>query len=270
MARAMDRDPDNPGMPLWLSQARRAAEQVDPSGVDEFGRRRSWLSSVSQQLGAHAGLPISRAREFARLYKFVADNYPAALNLEQFNANFAAVTQLAQIHGLSKERADVLAPDVFSGKLKAVHLRPLVDELLGQAGQSANTRRMLAKRRGSDFVRHVIDQVKENPDALGIGPIEEVFTPPYNARFVPELAVRQGERWIAVEINIGGETASPYDIGRYLARLAQLEQKYDQAILVLPKGCEDIAEMARRFQREWIDRDVHVVLMPEPGPQGTL
>lgn len=73
-----------------------------------------------------------------------------------------------------------------------------------------------------------------------------------------------------VEINIGGETASPYDVGRYLARLAQLEQKYDQAILVLPKGCEVIAEMARRFQREWIDRDVHVVLMPEPGPQGTL
>lgn len=270
MARAMDRDPDNPGMPLWLGQARRAAEQVDPSGVNELGRRRTWVSSVSQKLEAQTGLPVSRAREYVRLYKFLADNYPAALNLEQFNANFVAITQLAQIHGLSKERADALAPDVFSGDLKARHLRPLVDELLGETGQSANTRRMLAKRRGSDFVRHVIDQVKGNPEVLGIGPVDEVFTTPYNVRFVPELSVRQGERWIAVEINIGGETASPYDVGRYLARLAQLEQKYDQAILVLPKGCEDIAEMARRFQREWIDRDVHVVLMPEPGPQGTL
>jgi len=270
MARAMDRDPDNPGMPLWLSQARRAAEGVDPGGGYQYGRRRSWVSSVSQQLEAQTGLPVTRAREYVRLYKFLADNYPAALNRAQFNANFVAVTQLAQIHGLSKERADALAQDVFSGELKAVHLRPILDELLGETGQSTNARRMLAKRRGSDFVRHVIDQVKENPDVLGIGPVDEIFTPPYNARLVPELAVRQGERWIAVEINIGGETASPYDIGRYLARLAQLEQKYDQAILVLPKGCEDIAEMARRFQREWIDRDVHVVLMPEPGPQGTL
>lgn len=270
MARAMDRDPDNPGMPLWLSQARRAAEGVAPDGRDHYRSGRSWFLRVSQQLGAQTGVPVSRAREYVRLYRFLAENYPAALNREQFNANFVAVTQLAQIHGLSKERADVLAEDVFSGELKAVHLRPILDGLLGETEQSTSARRMLAKRRGSDFVRYVIDRVKENPDVLGIGIVDEIFTPPYNARFVPELAVRQGERWIAVEINIGGETASPYDIGRYLARLAQLEQKYDQAILVLPKGCEDIAEMARRFQREWIDRDVHVVLIPEPGSQGAL
>lgn len=54
---------------------------------------------------------------------------------------------------------------------------------------------------------------------------------------------------------------SPHQVGQYVARLAQLEQKYCRAILVLPCDREDIAEMVRRFQYEWIGREAEVVLM---------
>lgn len=270
MARPMDRDPANPAMPLWLSQARRAAELAGRRAQDASGQKIRLIHRAAPQIEAETGLPLSRARDYMRLYDFLVDNYPAALSHEPFDASFPAVTHLLQIHRLSKDRADALAPEVFAGKLKAVHLRAVVDELLGNTSDFSSARRMLAKRRGADFVRHVINRVKADPDVLAIGAIDEIVTPPSNARFVPELVVRQGERWVAVEINIGGETASPYDVGRYLARLAQLEQKYDKAILVLPRGSDDMAEMARRFQREWIDRDVHVVLIEEPESQGAV
>lgn len=268
MARSMDRDPDNPGMALWLSQARRVVESVDPEELEPSTRRRHRTSDKVVQLEKETGLPVSRIREYVRLYRFLADNFPNALHAKRFDANFAAVTLLAQLHNLSRRRALELADDVFWGEIKAAELRSIVDELIAEITPSPGTRRMLAKRRGADFTRHVVERVMADPDLLGIGPIDEVVTPPARARFAPALLVRQGERWIAVDVQLGGDTASPYDVGRYLARLAQLEQKYDDAILVLPRDNEAMAEMARRFQREWIDRDVHVVLIEEPGYQG--
>ena len=269
MARSIDRDPDNPRMALWLSQARRVVESVDPKELEPVvGRRGHRPSDKAEQLAMETGLPISRIREYVRLYKFLVDHFPNVEYRQTFDANFAAVTLLAQLCKLSRPRALELAEGVFYGEIKAADLRPIVDELVAESTASPGTRRMLAKRRGADFVRHVVERVQANPDVLGIGPIDEIVTPPARARFAPALLVRQGERWTAVDVQLGGDTASPYDVGRYLARLAQLEQKYNDAILVLPRDNEEMSEMARRFQREWIDRDVHIVLIEEPGPLG--
>ena len=268
MARSIDRDPDNPRIALWLSQARRVVESVDPKELQPVGRRGHRISDKAAQLEMETRLPISRIREYVRLYQFLLDNFPDVRYLDRFDANFAAVTLLVQLFNLSRPRALELADEVFHGEIKAADLRPIVDELIAEITPSPGMRRMLAKRRGADFVRHVVERVMADPDVLGIGPVDEIVTPPARARFAPALLVRQGERWTAVDVQLGGDTASPYDVGRYLARLAQLEQKYNDAILVLPRDNEEMAEMARRFQREWIDRDVHVVLIEEPGPLG--
>lgn len=99
------------------------------------------------------------------------------------------------------------------------------------------------------------------PELLGVGAIDEVREFGVNDRFEPMLAMRQGQHWIAVEISAASAYLSPHKVGHYLARLAQLEQKYDRAILVLPDDRGDIAEMVQRFQYEWIGREPDVVLI---------
>lgn len=256
MARPIDRDPSDPSVPLWLSLGRRTAEIADAAA--KVGES---INAMAEQIHAATKLPLHRAREYERAYRFLALHYSHYVDAKKVDANFVAVSQLLTLHRIDGDRAKELAPSVLSGEMKAGALRAAIDELSPVEIAHLGTRTREAKRRVADFAADAYVRLIGKPDLLGIGPVEEIREFRTGPRFAPDLAVRQGQRWIAVEIVAASASMSPHQVGRYLARLAQLEQKFDRAILVLPHDRGDIAEMLRRFQEEWIGREAEVVLL---------
>ena len=262
MARPIDRDPSDPSVPLWLSQGRRTAE------IAEEGARAGLSSNaVAEQIQVAVQLPAHRAREHERAFRFLMAHYPAYVAEKKVDANFVAVSQLHSLYRLDRAKAAELAPGVLSGEIKAAALRGVIDSVLASQGTGDRTRVFESKRRVADFVSDATERLIANPALLGIGPVDEVREFRVGPRFAPDLAMRQGQRWIAVEISTASASMPPHQVGRYLGRLAQLEQKYDRAILVLPHDRGDIAEMVRRFQDEWIGREAEVVLLERSAEQ---
>ncbi|MDI3491348.1 MAG: hypothetical protein PWP11_2625 [Thauera sp.] len=262
MARPIDRDPTDPSVPLWLSQGRRTAEIADEGA-------RAGLSSnaVAEQIQVVVQLPAHRAREHERAFRFLMAHYPDYVAEKKVDANYVAVSQLHALHRLDSAKAAEVAPGVLSGEIKALALRGVIDSVLASKGTGDQTRGLESKRRVADFVSDATERLMANPALLGIGPVDEVREFRTGPRFAPDLGMRQGRRWIAVEISTASASMPPHQVGRYLARLAQLEQKYDRAILVLPHDRGDIAEMVRRFQEEWIGREAEVVLLERSAQQ---
>lgn len=262
MARPIDRDPLDPAVPLWLSQGRRTAE------ITEEGSRAGLSSNaVAEKIQVAIQLPAHRAREYERAFGFLMTHYPDYVAEKKVDANFVAVSQLHALHRLDSAKAEELAPAVLRGEIKALGLRSVIDSALASQGAGDRSRALESKRRVADFVSDATERLMANPALLGIGPVDEVQEFRVGPRFAPDLAMRQGQRWIAVEISTASASMPPHQVGRYLGRLAQLEQKYDRAILVLPHDRGDIADMVRRFQDDWIGREAEVVLLERSAEQ---
>lgn len=256
MARPIDRDPDDPSVPLWLSQGRRTAEITD-----QGANAGESSNVVAERIRSATKLPAHRAREYERAFRFLATLYPDNVAEKKVEANFVAVSQLSILHRLDRARALELGPGVMKGDIKAGDLRHAIDEILAARGAVGGDRVLNARRGHADYRSAARAMLIAQPELLGVGAIDEVREFGVNDRFEPMLAMRQGQHWIAVEVSAASAYLSPHKVGHYLARLAQLEQKYDRAILVLPDDRGDIAEMVKRFQYEWIGREPDVVLI---------
>lgn len=256
MARPMDRDPDDQSVPLWFSQGRRVAE------ITQNGSKTGDSADlVAERIRAATQLPVHRARDYERAYRFLVLQYPEAVAERKITANFVAVSQLSTLHRLDRVKADELAPMVLKGETKASAVREVIDELLANRRSGDIPRILEAKRRVASFDAEARKLLMAQPDLLGIGPVDEIREVRSNARFEPDLVVRQGELLIGVEIIGASSSMPPHYVGRYLARLAQIEQKYQRAMLVLPSDQEEIAMKLRRYLREWIGREPELVLL---------
>lgn len=262
MARPIDRDPADPSVPLWLSLGRRAAEITDQGAKAGLSR-----NAVAESIHAATSLPVHRAREYERAYRFLVAHYAEAVAERKVDTNFAAVSQLLALHRLDSAKAAELGPSVLAGTVKANALRQILDKALEAQAGDDRSRILESRRRVAGFSSDARLRLLADPLLLGIGPIDEVQPVRVGHRFAPDLLMRQGQQWIAVEIVAAGPLLTPHHVGRYLGRLAQLEQKFERAILVLPHDRGDIAEILRSFQAEWIGREAEVVLLEEAVEQ---
>jgi len=256
MARQTEFDPNDPDVPLWLSHARQIAEIIDVAIKQGEGE-----NFIAEQTRRATDIPVHRAREYERAYRFLVAHHANQLALKRVRANFNAISNLRRLNEFNPVRATQIAADVLGGKLVAHQVRGILDEALSASPGDIAPRQAENRRRTARFVIETRATLSESPDLLELGPVDEVIPVPYGMRFAPQLVVRQGGRLIAIEICAASAAMSPSEVGHYNARLALLEQKYDRAILVMPPDRADVAEQVRRFQREWDGRDVCVVLM---------
>jgi hypothetical protein len=76
------------------------------------------------------------------------------------------------------------------------------------------------------------------------------------------VVVEAGGRRVAVEVKAYAMPVPDHIVPHILARLAQLGQKYDNAIMILPEDHDAIAQAASEVQQDWIGRSPHIVLLP--------
>lgn len=265
MARTVARDPVDPSVPLWLGQGKRAM------GLRVLGATEGLSEQeIAQRIRNELGLDPRKARLFEQAFRFLVMFYNGLLSTGKVKASFGAVDDLMKLRRLEPALADQLAPEVLGGEIKASELRVVLDDVLSSAAASPAKRGLDAKRRTQAFERLAINRFLSDPAQLGLGPVDEIWEPERGKALMPDLIVDQGDRKIAIEVRAAGLTVKLHEVGAYLARLAQLEQVFDRAILVLPLECVELAETALRLQKEWDGRELKIILLDSSTPDGEV
>ncbi|MBB4013641.1 hypothetical protein [Niveibacterium umoris] len=249
-------DAENPLWPQWLAQGKLIAAIID----DAPGSAAT-VAETQQSILDKTGLDARTARRFERLYRFLASEYPEALNGKPLAAGSVAVAELAKLHDCSPSAARELATEVFTGTLPADGIRARLDEALAQSTASVRHRRLSTSRRVAEFERDAVERIRRNPELLGLGPVDELQVTPSGRPLMPDMVLLQQGLRIAVEVKAAGQQAPMHVVGGYLARLAQLLQRYDRAVLVLPSDCVELANLAHALQDEWAPSPIHVVCL---------
>lgn len=259
MVRPVAMDDENPRWPRWLSQGKKVAQLIDEgiAGSRNYAATEVGLKDI--------GLASRTARRFESLYRFLLRVYPAMLRRRRVLAGSTAVMELMKLHEHSAKLADKVVADVLSGTLTHDKVRAQRERVMPSTGDTA--RKFGTAKRIADFEHMAVTQIRRKPELLGLAKKDRVELPVPRKPLVPDLLFKQGDCTIAVEIKAAGPRRDSYIVGSYLARLAQLLQRYDRAILVLPGGCEELAQATVKLQREWGPADISIVCLSEPTPR---
>lgn len=259
MVRPVAMDDENPRWPRWLSQGKKVARLIDEgiAGSRSYAATEVRLEDI--------GLTSRTARRFASLYRFLLRVYPAMLRQRRVLAGSTAVMELMKLHELSAKLADKVVADVLSGTLTQDEVRTQRERVMPPTGDTA--RKFGTAKRIADFEHMAVARIRRKPELLGLAKMGLVELPVPRKPLFPNLLFKQGDCTIAVEIKAAGPRRDSYIAGSYLARLAQLLQRYDRAILVLPGGCEELAQATVKLQREWGPADISIVCLLEPKPR---
>lgn len=206
------------------------------------------------------GVEPRLARRLERAYKFLASEYPALLEGPGLKASWASVLELSRLHTVNPSRAREIAGQVFSGRMPAGRVAELANSPPPAPRGVFTLAREISQKTGS-FGKHALELIQRNPEVLQLGPVDRVAVPNRGHPLMPALIVEQEGRTIAVEIRAPGSSATPHQLGGYLARVAQLQQRYTRALLVLPKESENVARMACDLQRQWDGGELKIVLL---------
>lgn len=235
------------------------ADRLD-AGAAQRAPEKEALAKASEA----AKLDVRSAKTYARLYRFLKSEYASLLSSPNLKMGSAAGLQLARLHECAPVEAHKLAPKVFSGEISPRDLKRRRETLLSHAkGNVEPPARVSIMRKSVLFERHAAHLICADPGILGLGKGVAVSAPAGRKTMSPDLVASVGKRRIAVEIKAAGP-ASTTHIAAHLARLAQLEQVYDGAILVLPAQCADLAEKAIAQQEAWNGARPHIVMVEPP------
>jgi len=254
MGRIVEMAEEYPAWPRWLVQAREVATAL------------AARTGVHSPISEHAiyddvGLSARVAKRYVRLYEFLATHYEPWLDGRPIAAGSAAIRELATLHACNPDIADKIAPDAFAGKLRDIDIKRETDAVLAKATTDAPPARVGVTRRIAEFERAAKGQIAAQPARLGIGPIDSLSEPEKGQPWEPDLVAYQNGKVIAIEFKAAGAGASAHIAGAYLARLAQLRERYDDAVLVLPSYGKRLAEAATELQLAWSGRRPHICLI---------
>ncbi len=180
----------------------------------------------------------------------------------QFLASWASVLELSKLKAMNAPLANEIAENVFAGRMTAPQIAALAKKEAktpSRVGVFAEARAL--ERVGPLFQQQIVALVRDDPDVLKLGHIDEVIVPPRGETLMPDVIVTQGGKTIAIEVKTVTPATSAHTIGAYLARIAQLEQRYTYAVLVFPAGSENVAQMAIELQEAWNCRAPRILLL---------
>lgn len=254
MGRIVEMDAGYPAWPRWLAQARSVATALEALGGAHD-------PIAEHAIFERAGLNPNMARRYVRLYQFLVVNFQSWLDGRPLAAGSTAIRELATLHGCNPTAANRLAPDVLTGKLRDVDIKRETNAFIAKGTNVTPPGRLGITRRIFDFERSARQQIAKAPEKLGIGPVDDLTEPDRGQPLTPDLVAYQAGRAIAIEFKAAGAGATTYIAGSYLARLAQLRERYDDAVLVLPAYCAELAEVASDLQFSWSGTRPHICLI---------
>lgn len=247
--------------PRWLTQAEVAAQTIQ-SGRDK-GLTEAEIFKIIFEA---TGLAMASAKRFIRLRQFLIIDYPSLISKRPFRAGAYVVRELQQLHLANPEAANAIAQGIIEGAFSVRSIRDIIANTKLSATSSGESSRVSAFRKTKDFAKHVVSAVTQDPSLLGLANVRMLEVPKHRTPLMPDLVIYHNDgRVTAIEIKQGvPESAVTINTaGTYLARLAQLEQRYNHAILVLPREAAAFAECIKDIQQTWAQSQPNILLFED-------
>jgi len=248
-------------LPKWITQAEVAAHAIQ---VGRDSNRPE--ADIFKQIFETTGLTMADAKRFVRLRQFLISEHPGLINKRPFHAGAYVIRELQQLHSANPEAAYAIAHDVIRGVFSVRSIREIIAKTKQSSSTSGESSRVSAFRKTKDFAKHVVAVVTQDPSLLGIENVRAMERPKHGTPLMPDLVIYHNDgQETAIEIR-QGVPASAITIntaGAYLARLAQLEQRYNHVVLVLPRWAESFAKCIKDLQQTWVQTQPSILLFED-------
>lgn len=247
--------------PQWLKEAVIAADLI------QSGRNNGHPDNdIFIQILKATGRDIGSARRLIGLRQFLINEHPEFIANQSIRVGAFVVRELQLLHSVDRDAAKEIGPAVLQGAVSIRNIRSIIAKAKARATRETDSPRVASFRKGKSFAKYVISAIAAKPTLLGLSNIQKVEIPKHRTPLMPDIVLHHDDgKETAIEVKQGAPAATNAMnvAGAYLARLAQLMQRYDQAILVLPQSAKAFADCMKDLQKNWDHQEPRIVLFSD-------